>query len=181
MKRKMTLLGVNLLLIILPFLISCEKVDVNPNQDCGVPRESCRDCEWNVFKCKINGEEWCANCEGENIIFGCDPVDCQFYPNDSIRWLNIGANVNNYTVFVTSEITELNKEISLIKDNRVLNKDESGNCIRYFAKPENNFVKVTDINTSLQIIEGTFQFECLNECNDTLRISEGVFKLTYRP
>ncbi|MEZ4980255.1 MAG: hypothetical protein R2769_01440 [Saprospiraceae bacterium] len=68
MKIQLSLSYPFFLLLTLFFLFACEKGDVNPNQDCGIPRESCRDCEWNVFKCKINGEEWCASCEGK-ILF----------------------------------------------------------------------------------------------------------------
>ncbi|MEZ5057437.1 MAG: hypothetical protein R2879_10435 [Saprospiraceae bacterium] len=182
MKIQLSLSYPFFLLLTLFFLFACEKGDVNPNQDCGIPRESCRDCEWNVFKCKINGEEWCASCEGENIIFGCDPVDCQFYPNDSIRWLNTIAYNDYYTINITSSIFEIDEKCEFLGKSILFNRKMVGEC-KVFA-PDTTFansVKITSIDHQEQLIEGSFEFQALNECGDTTKVTDGIFKLTYRP
>ncbi|MBP7273646.1 MAG: hypothetical protein KA974_07380, partial [Saprospiraceae bacterium] len=69
MKKLLTSLPL-LLCIVAVLLIqpSCMKEDPpNPHEDY-------------VMTCKINGQAWEAYCEG-NILFGCNPVDCQFYPD----------------------------------------------------------------------------------------------------
>ncbi len=47
---------------ILTITTSCDKENTEPASECA-KEPSCPNCDWEIFTCKINGEDWCANCD----------------------------------------------------------------------------------------------------------------------
>ena len=169
MKKLLTslppLLCILALLLIQP---SCKKEDPpNPHEDY-------------VMTCKVNGQAWEAYCEG-NILFGCNPVDCQFYPDT--RGFEIwGGNGNVGIRFSILNIIIGNNNIQY-QYSAVLDPRLPGNCA-YFnidTTYQNNMATIIQIDTVTKKIEGGFTFRAINECNDTVLITDGYFNTKYRP
>ena len=166
---------------ILTTAASCNKENPKPEikNTCGEPRAGCVDCDWNVYRGKVNGEAWCSECDG-NPLFGCDPVDCQFYPNlnNTLHIRGGGGNFNS--IFFSSNIQLGKNEVSINSDFYYLGTNVDS-CKNFAADSLfNNFVEIIDINTEEKIIEGMFELQAANFCQDTVRITDGYFKLTYR-
>lgn len=158
------------------FAFSCKKENSEPQDKC-LDRPHCEDCDWNVLTYKLNGIEKCTkSCTGDGL-FGCDPVDCLFYP-ETTSFLSIGgANLQivNYSTHIGVNYPEYHSRLYF----NPLNDDS---CKRYSTDTlANNWINIYDIDTSKKVIEGSFEFTAINACQDTVRITDGYFKLTYRP
>ncbi len=159
---------------------SCKKENPSPQDKC-LDRPRCEGCDWNVFRCKVNGEDWCANCESNDPLFGCDPVDCQFYPSD--KTLEIYAlgeyflHLYNYKSIIEGDSSQF-----FLKKSVFGNITNNSDCIRYDLDTITiSYLYTNKINSIEKVVEGSFEFDAINNCQDTVRITDGYFKLTYRP
>lgn len=171
-----------LLAALLTLVASCNKDNAEPNPTCGEPRAGCANCEWNVFRCKVNGEDWCANCE-DGPLFGCDPVDCQFYPEDN--WLGILPKSTGdllFKIYNFGDVSLTDTSIISFDDDIIFNTALEVNCQMYNLDTISKyFIHIKDLDIVSKLIEGDFEFTAFNECQDTVRVTDGYFKLTYRP
>ncbi len=169
MKKLLTslppLLCIVALLLIQP---SCKKEDPpNPHEDY-------------VMTCKVNGQAWEAYCEG-NILFGCNPVDCLFYP-DTRGFSIIGGADNRFIAFPIRNIIIGNNNIPY-RSSAIIDPQLPGNCgyLNIDTTYQNNRATIIQIDTVTKKIEGRFGFRVINECNDTVLITDGYFNTKYRP
>ncbi len=153
------------------FAFSCKKENPSPQDKC-LDRPRCEGCDWNVFRCKVNGEDWCASCESGDPLFGCDPVDCQFYPSSQSLAISAGnkEGKGGISISVSNSIIKMDSSrLSRVQNIYRLRKYNTLDCYTY------------DLDDGSKIIEGSFEFTAINTCFDTVHITDGYFKLTYRP
>ena len=79
MKNILILLTATIFLILLS---SCKKDDTTPTY------------HKDIFRCKVNGVEWAATCPSEGL-FGCKPIDCQYYWKDTKGFEQIAQRTNS--------------------------------------------------------------------------------------
>lgn len=155
--------------------ISCDNDDL---KDC----KADPDCEY--FTCKVNGEEWSTNCE-RDPLFACSAIDVQYY-KDISGFSLVAVNGNKKeTVFL-----EVYSKLKLgsnkyFINNSVATKYTNGNkevnCRKFRLDTLiSNDLFLTKIDTINFELEGTFFLECKNECNETVKITDGEFRVKYR-
>jgi len=55
-----------------------------------------------------------------------------------------------------------------------------GGCDIYKAKTENNRqLYISEIDSTNRVIEGYYEFEGINDCQDTIKIKDGYFKVSF--
>jgi len=59
-------------------------------------------------------------------------------------------------------------------------RDESAGCNEYKAINEDQrLLYISEIDSTNRIIEGYYEFEGVNDCQDTLQIKDGYFKVSF--
>ena len=77
---------------------------------------------------------------------------------------------------------KLNERISFGEHDEMYYKKtgESAGCNRYRAHNEyQRLLYISEIDSTNRIIEGYFEFEGINDCQDTLQIKDGYFKVSF--
>lgn len=163
-----------LLIAILSLASSCQKEDsFTPN--------------WHtdVFRCKVNGIEWTPNCISDPL-FGCDAVDCQYYWKDTkgfeISAVNISSDksTNESVHFFVRPANLGNSEMIFLSREYKNWNNPSGCRFHNLDTTSNHMLTIIDIDTVKHIIKGTFEFSAINECQDTIRITDGYFHVNFR-
>lgn len=153
---------------------------------CGNENDACfddPDCEY--FRCKVNGEEWSTNCE-RDPLFACSAIDVLY--GKSLNALDFKAinQSNNQTItfFLRNSNIKLGKN-KLFKDDFLISRFSDGkkvtDCILYpIDTLKENFVELFLIDTINFKLEGKVEMNCLNNCNESIKIEDAVFKVKYR-
>lgn len=169
--KKLSLLIASILLITL--WISCQKERYNP------------DYHVDVFRCKVNGEEWVATCTG-SALWGCDAIDCQYFWKDT-KSISISAvrRLNNDSTYQSMRLYKYNSDIGLNQLDFTTREYTDWNKIsgcRLHNLDTNDIRNITilEVDTINYRIKGTFEFTAINECQDTIRITDGYFHVNYR-
>jgi len=141
----------------------------------------------NVFRCKVNGEEWVAYCQGQESNV-CEPV------HTSLRRLTSGQL---YIYAVQKNLAmPINQNLGLLVDSAHIGENPlSSNSWSYhdWTRPGNCYLFLLDttvthnlsihqLDTVNQIIQGTFTFTAIqffDDCRDTVRVTDGYFHLQY--
>jgi hypothetical protein len=160
--------------LLLPVLLAgCQKEDTTPTY------------HKDIFRCKVNGVEWVATCPSDGL-FGCEPIDCQYYWKDT-RTISLGAvNVSNDK--------SVNKSIGLYKYKSMLGDNIMGLSMREYKdwnKPAGcrfhdldttaiRRLTILEVDTVKFLIKGTFEYTAINECQDTMHITDGYFHVNFR-
>ena len=128
--------------------------------------------------------EWTPHCISDPL-FGCDAVDCQYYKGSkTIEIISIRRYQDN----------SVNQGMRLYKYNSVLGENElqesiqdytdynnKSGCLTYSIDSSyNRRLTILSIDTINFIVEGTFEFTAISECQDTVRITDGYFEIEYR-
>ncbi len=165
----------NLLLLLttllLALLAGCKKEEPTYHRD--------------IFRCKVNGEEWVATCPSDGL-FGCKPIDCQYYWKDTKGFEIAGINrsfqneiyqsmsFSRYTTIIGENLIPFRK--SIFKD---WNKHD--NCIGHDLDTTSvRRLTILEVDTVNFLIKGTFEFTAINACQDTMRITDGFFHINFR-
>ena len=106
---------------------SCEK---DPLEDCR------KDPTCEYFTCKVNGERWEPQCEGEPFFGGCTPWDVQYYKNIPALDMYIdNKNIKQrFTLLVRDYRLKLGNNNLFAKnfiETSFSNGNRSSNCIIY--------------------------------------------------
>lgn len=169
MKNILILLTATIFLILLS---SCKKEDTTPTY------------HKDIFRCKVNGVEWVATCPSDGL-FGCESIKCWYYSDTpSIElvglYINSDKTINQSIHIYTFKDLLLNTQLpsglpGIFKD---FNKNPG--CRFWDWDPTNKgFIEVLIIDTINHTITGIFEFESINQCNDTIRVTEGYFDVKY--
>jgi len=138
--------------------------------------------EHTMLRCKINGENWEPAC---GDLFCIYPFDLQYYKED--RWLNLTAgNASNNSALNGAIVMIVNDarigENELIDNESLFHiQNHNNDCELYedLTPTFNSHLSISEIDTIDFFIKGTFEFSAFNECNDTIRVTDGVFDLKY--
>ena len=151
---------------------------------CSKGEDDCPDCVYEVFECKVNGEQWGPDCDSGTILWGCSAIDCLYY-NDTKR-LNIRVVSESRNQRMLISCYDLSLGINPIYYGRgeFLDYDLAGNCGRYdLDTTKGHFMNIITVDTINFIVEGEFGFTAISVCdgvNDTIMVTEGKFLLGYR-
>lgn len=165
-----------LLIASLSLASSCQKEDPFPPED----------YHKDIFRCKVNGVEWTPHCISDPL-FGCDAVDCQYYWKDTkgieLSAVNRSSDNSEYQTmrfytrpalpnqihniwYLSEEFTDWNKP--------------SGCRFHDLDTTAIRRLTILEVDTVKYLIKGSFEFTAINECQDTVQITDGYFHVNYR-
>ncbi len=164
-----------ILLLFCAFLLNACESDLEKCQDNP-------DCTY--FVCKVNGEDWGINCEGDPL-FGCTALDARYLKD--IQALSIIANnIENNTTITFKGKSKLKIGNNSFFINEFINtrfadgnKNEPCIIFKLDTLVKSNFY-ISQLDTLNYKLEGTFFLECRNECGDVVNITDGKFRVGYR-
>jgi hypothetical protein len=146
---KKCFLSLTAIFLILAILSGCKKDDNTPTY------------HKDIFRCKVNGVEWVATCPSEGL-FGCEPIDCQYYWKDT-KGISMGAIRKNgdatfnqsigfskfTTVLGPNELPRRTKEF--------MDWNKPGNCGFYdLDTTQIRRLTILEVDTVNFLIKGTF-------------------------
>jgi len=141
--------------------------------------------ELRVLEWTVDGERHKASCEIQGL-FGCTAIDVAYYPDLGSLELTGGAKINGFTQYIYIYIhrgLELHRHVNISQyDDMHLYKDFSGGeeCKQFRAINEDQrLLYISEIDFTNRIIEGYYEFEGINDCQDTLKIKDGYFKVSF--
>ncbi len=137
-----------------------------------------------ILRCKINGENWTPAGEGFDVI---SPVELNYYSDDGDLRLIAGnstlnSNFKGAIVFHSQNISLGENSITENESNFYIQNNDNINECKYYGDLSPNFdnyVFVNQIDSINYFIKGEFQFSAINDCQDTIRVTEGYFDLNY--
>ena len=168
--KKLLQLSVSLFLLML-FMTACEEEMPEPK-------------EWRVLEWTVDGERYKASCESEGL-FGCTSLDVSYNLNNGSFTIGGGTGVDGFTSSIYIYIyrgLKIRESILLGTYDRMIYKkrDESAGCNEYKAINEDQrLLYISEIDSTNRIIEGYYEFEGVNDCQDTLQIKDGYFKVSF--
>jgi hypothetical protein len=171
MKNLLLLLTTPILLLAL--LSGCKKEDPTPTY------------HKDVFHCKVNGVAWSATCPSTGL-FGCEPIDCQYYWKDtkffSLRSIKRLDDDSIYQGIRMLGLQTILGEMKLAYTKEAFTDLNNPSGCRFYELDTIPLHKLTilEIDTVKYIIKGTFEFVSNNECQDTIRITDGFFHVNFR-
>lgn len=131
-----------------------------------------------IFRCEINDVLWEAKCIDEPL-FGCSAVDCQYYENtgflELVAYNDLGDENTGFHIVKKSTGGGLvlgNNEMDIIEI--FINNEKFDSIIN------SNFI-VNSIDHSNKIIEGVFNCTVKAGESSIASITQGYFKVKYRP
>lgn len=144
---------------------------------------TCEKRDWDVMTCKIDGVKWQAkiNCE---FLGPCNPVDCQYYPKTGFLEVIGILDSPKSSVSFDNSGTKLTLGKNNISDREFIYSCSGCNPNIPRSKLDttfNNSIYIIKIDTLNKLIEGNFEMQLTNELSQKINISNGYFKLTYRP
>lgn len=151
---------------------------------CTKEENSCvqkNDC--NILEWKVDGKKYKAECES-GPLFGCDAVDCQYYHDTkTLEFVGVGENgavgVYKYKSLI---ITGQNNTFGQHDKLNFRSRYNDNNCIVYSLDTNSKYsFIINNVDTVSKYIEGEYSFTGINDCQDTVKVSDGYFKLSYRP
>jgi hypothetical protein len=166
----------HLAVLLLPVLLaSCQKEDPAPTY------------HKDIFRCKVNGVEWAATCPSDGL-FGCEPIDCQYYWKDTktfeISALNERDNGMTNTSMSFAGYGYLGDNIVLSLKRNFKDWNKPGNCGFYdLDTTQIRRLAILEVDTVNFLIKGTFEFSAIDnysDCKDTVKITDGYFHVNFR-
>jgi len=168
-KKKLSLNA--LLLMLLLSATACEVEMPEPN-------------EWRILEWTVDGERHKASCESEGL-FGCTALGVDYNLNNGSFYLGGGKKIDGFSQHIYINIfrgLKLEERISFGEHDDMfysITRNEGG-CKRYRAINEDQrLLYISEIDSTNRIIEGYFEFEGANACQDTLQINDGYFKVSF--
>ncbi|MBK7344920.1 MAG: hypothetical protein IPJ06_18580 [Saprospiraceae bacterium] len=127
--------------------------------------------------------EWTPHCISD--FFGCSAVDCQYY---------VGSRTIELVAIKENHDKSINQGMTLVKYNTNIGENEitykssvysdlnnKSGCFSYFIDTSfTRTVSIIKVDSLDYIISGTFEFTAVNQCFDTVKITDGYFDLKYR-
>ena len=160
-----------LLFFLMLFMTACEEEMPEPD-------------EWRILEWTVDGDRHKAYCERQGL-FGCSALNVDYnLTNGSFR-IGGGRDIDGSSQFVVIYIfrgLKLKKRISFGEHDDMyysITRNEGG-CKDYRAINEDQrLLYISEIDSTNRIIEGYYEFEGINDCQDTLLIKDGYFKVSF--
>ena len=142
-----------------------------------------------IFRCKVDGVEWEAyDYQNGGLIDigigGSSPTNLQYYSDT--KGFELGANnktedlVINQSIGLYSRIEQIGENVLKYRSNAFIDSNELSGCeyheLDTFAIRK---LLILEIDTIDRRMKGNFEFSAINDCNDTVRITEGFFDLSF--
>jgi len=168
--KKLLQLSFSLFFLML-FMTACEEEIPEPN-------------EWRVLEWTVDGERHKASCERQGLL-GCTALDVNYNLENGSFSIGGSKVIDDYKEFVYIYIyrgLKLEEYIEFeLHDNMGYSKTRNvGGCDIYKAKTENNRqLYISEIDSTNRVIEGYYEFEGINDCQDTIKIKDGYFKVSF--
>ncbi|MCF8239087.1 MAG: hypothetical protein K9I85_13075 [Saprospiraceae bacterium] len=164
-----------LLIALLSLASSCQKEDPFPPED----------YHKDIFRCKVNGVEWTPHCISDPL-FGCDAVDCQYYWKDTkgfeISAVNISYDkTTNESIHFFVRPANIGDSQLLFLSREYKDWNQPSGC--RFHDLDTTAVRrltILEVDTVKYLIKGSFEFTAINECQDTVQITDGYFHVNFR-
>lgn len=168
------------LFLLLPvlFLFGCKKDSLTPNDQLPDPYNTEKK---NVFGCKLNGEVWLP---GRHLFA------ITFFYNEFTGDFSMGAKIDDGEIYEGVSFTLAFKDTGIYDNKRTvpfvdLTGNEAPNwdsrCAEFFRdSTRNHFVHIKELDTQNGIIIGSFEDNGISPCGDTVIITDGRFKVTYK-
>ena len=157
------------------FIASCEKSN-----------ERCENSHCDVLTCKIDGVSWAPYCESSGL-FGCSAINVRYYKGRETEYINILCSNPNTKegldifVYLYNEIRpEVENRISPLR--AYTDVSQTSGCTFYHIDSTlSHQFTLYSFDYDNRIIEGTFFYSAINECDSTdiTVISDGYFNLSY--
>jgi hypothetical protein len=168
--KKLLQLSLSLLLLIL-FITACEEEMPEPN-------------EWRILEWTVDGERHKASCESQGL-FGCTALGVDYNLNNGSFYLGGGKKIDGYSQQIYIYIfrgLKLKEQISFGEHDDMyysITRNEGG-CKDYRAINEDQrLLYISEIDSTNRVIEGYYEFEGINDCQDTIKIKDGYFKVSF--
>jgi hypothetical protein len=156
---------------IILFATACEEDMPEPN-------------EWRILEWTVDGERHKASCKSEGL-FGCTALGVDYNLNNGSFYLGGGKKIDGFSQHIYINIfrgLKLEERISFGEHDDMfysITRNEGG-CKRYRAINEDQrLLYISEIDSTNRIIEGYFEFEGISDCQDTLQIDDGYFKVSF--
>ncbi len=138
-----------------------------------------------IFRCKVNGIEWVATCPSDGL-FGCEPIDCQYYWKDT-KGISMGVvrrlhnKSINQSIGFSKYMTELGHNTLSLRTKEYIDWNKPAGC-RFHDLDTTAIRRLTilEVDTIKFLIKGTFEFTAINDCQDTMHITDGYFHVNFR-
>jgi hypothetical protein len=137
----------------------------------------------NIFRCKVNGVEWTPHCISD--FFGCSAIDCQYYREDRAFEITVKREYSDGTIDQGLSFAKYNTVLgnNIITDKSIVFSDlnNPSGCFSYTIDSTlSRIFTLIEVDTIEFTIMGTFEFTAFNNCQDTVRITDGYFNVEYR-
>ena len=142
----------------------------------------------NLVRFKLNGEEWKSFDYREGQIFGWGfgATDLQYNP-DGFRSVTLRAVLELEDQSINQSINIKIRGDSIGNHEIIYRENEFGDLLNIsgcwsYDLDTNTIHQLTilEIDTTINVMMGTFEFDAVNDCGDTVLITDGYFDLTYR-
>jgi len=158
-------------LSLLVMLTACEEEMPEPN-------------EWRILEWTVDGERHKASCERQGLL-GCSATDVSYNMNNGSLEMGGGKKIDGSSQFVVIYIfrgLKLKERISFGEHDDMyysITRNEGG-CKDYRAINEDQrLLYISEIDSTNRVIEGYYEFEGINDCQDTIKIKDGYFKVSF--
>lgn len=135
-----------------------------------------------IFRCEIDGVSWEAGCESNNIAWGCIAIDCQYYEDTGgfeITASNKISNDGGFSLYKSPISGGIKKGGNDLKIGTF--GDRINNIQYQIDTVYPGYLFVEDIDEIKKNIEGNFSFKAFSISGDSVVITNGYFKVKYRP
>lgn len=178
------------------WLLSCTKDPGGPTQKDLCPWPEITAEGLNTFGCKINGKEWVPCVDIYALAVGLQRIECTLRESDGSNFLSmilthsIQDTENDTLESLIIGLKPLkqghnlisNLDYSKLQFGQIFESGQSSNTWKTFDSDVQNYFEVTRLDTSQNIISGTFEFTLLSDDKqDTLHFTSGQFDVTYYP
>ncbi|MFM2393976.1 MAG: hypothetical protein RLZZ546_1958 [Bacteroidota bacterium] len=136
-----------------------------------------------TFGCKVNGQIWVPFVENPGLFHQkleetIEPpgigIQAILHRNNNEIWQNI------YIDCVAVDTGSYQIPPPPFDGRVFINSTLTSSCSRYKVDTINSLIKILKLDFSQRIISGTFSYkDVVNDCGDTLQITEGRFDLRY--
>lgn len=140
--------------------------------------------EHEVVSCKINGEDWVPV---RTYLFAIRTYKVQYYEDTgffSMSCANLREDValkGGIVMNVDSLKIGENKLVERDHIYYISNDENTSDCTYYYDldSTNHNYINIENIDTVNYILTGTFGFTAVNDCAESIAVSDGYFDIKY--
>lgn len=150
-------------------------------------KENMNEDGWNVMEWTVEGKTYKAQCGGP--ITSCSWASCTTRPCDPVYTYFDYEYGTLYIRGRNSTYVDLHKEGDLNLNSRniigesdkmIFHNPSLDSCKSYYVDTSISYnLLITTLDTANRLMSGVFSFTAISDCQDTVRLKDGYFKLDY--